>query len=128
MKAVDFRQTGHSLIMLLVFMTMAMIITTGAVTVTLINSRATTTWYQGEQTLPLAQSGIENAILRLLRDPNYTGETIQLDVSSVTTTVTGGTTKTITTEATNGSAKRKIQVIGSFTNNVFTISSWREIQ
>lgn len=120
-------QAGQSLIMLLVFITMAITITTGAVTVTLLNSRSTTTWYQGEQTLQVAEAGVENAIIRLLRDPTYTGETLTVDSGTATISVTGTSPKTITVEALSGTFKRRIQVIGSFTNNTFSITSWKEI-
>lgn len=120
-------QSGQSLITLLVFMVMAITITVGAVTVTIINSRSTTTFYLGDQTLQMAEAGVENAILRLLRDQTYTGETIVVDTGSTTITVAGGTIKTIVSEATNGTFKRKIQAVGSFNNNTFTLTSWREI-
>ena len=118
---------GQALISLLVVMLSGIIITSGAVAVTIINSQTTDKYASSEQSYAIAESGADNALLRLLRDPNYLGETVSIGNGTATVTVTGSTTKTIISEGVTGSFKRKIQVVGSFLNNVFTISSWSEI-
>ena len=118
---------GQALVTLLVFCATALIVTAGATAVIIINSQTTGKFAQGEETLHIAEAGADNAVLRLLRDPNYSGETLTVGNGTATITVTGTTTKTIVSEAVNGFFRRKIQVIGSFANNIFTISSWTEI-
>ena len=124
------RLPGQALVTLLVFVATAMIITTGAVAVTIINSQTTGKFAQGEEVLHIAEAGADNAILRILRDPNgiYTGEgPLAIGSGTVTITVTGSTTKTITAEGASGNFIRKIRVVGDLTNNTFNITSWREI-
>ena len=120
-------KTGQALVSLLVFIATATIITAAATTVTLINSQTTGKFAQGESALTIAQTGADNAILRILRDPNgtYTGEgPITIGSGTATITVGGSSVKTIISEGQDGNFIRKIQVVGTFVNNTFTVSSW----
>lgn len=120
-------QKGQALVTLLVFVVVALIVTSAAVTVTLINSQTTQKYSSSEESFAVANAGVDNAILRLLRDPNYTGETLTVGNGTATITVTGSTTKTVVSEGVVDNFKRKIQAIGSFSGTVFTVSSWSEI-
>ena len=119
-------KTGQALVSLLVFIATATIITAAATTVTLINSQSTGKFAQGESALTIAQTGADNAILRILRDPNgtYTGEDLTVGGGTAKITVEGSSVKTITSEGKDGNFIRKIQVVGTFVNNTFTVSSW----
>ena len=120
-------QKGQALVLLLVFVAIAMIVTTSAVTLTIVNTQSTSRLSLGKQALSLAQSGLDNAILRLLRDPAYNGETITIGSGSVTITVTGITTRTITSVGSLTDYQRTIRVVGSYVNNIFTITSYQEV-
>lgn len=120
-------EKGQALVSLLVFVAIGMMVTVGAVTVTLINSLATSRYSLGEETLRISEAGVDNAILRLLRNPSYSGETLTLGQGSTVITLSGTNPKTIVSEATVGSFRRKIQVVGTYANNSFTITSWVEI-
>ena len=119
-------KTGQALVSLLVFIATATIITAAATTVTLINSQSTGKFAQGESALTIAQTGADNAILRILRDPNgtYTGEDLTVGGGTAKITVEGSSVKTITSEGKDGNFIRKVQVVGTFVNNTFTVSSW----
>lgn len=118
---------GQALISLLAFIAMASVITTAAVSVAIITARSGDDFSQGNKALSVAQAGIENATLRLLRDEAYTGETMNIDSDSVTINVSGSGVKTITSSGIVGNFKRVIEVVGTYSNNTFAISSWREI-
>jgi len=120
---------GQALVILLVFVATATIITSAAVTVTIINARSTGILAQGIEALAVAEAGAEEAILRILRDPlnNYAGATIPVGNGTATIVVAGTTTKTITSTGTIGTFTRKIQVQGTFSDDKFTLSSWQEI-
>ena len=120
-------QKGQALVLVLVFVAIAMIVTTSAVTLTIVNTQSTSRLSLGKQALSLAQSGLDNAILRLLRDPAYNGETITIGSGSVTITVTGITTRTITSVGSLTDYQRTIRVVGSYVNNIFTITSYQEV-
>jgi hypothetical protein len=120
-------QRGQALITLLFFMIIAITITSAAVVILLTNSVSAQKLEQGTVSYYTAESGAENALLRLLRDPNYTGETLTIDGTTVVATVTkSGSVYTITSSATFGNFKRTIQVVATYVGNILTATSWKE--
>lgn len=120
-------ENGQSLILLLVFIVMAIAITTAATIIVGINSSSATNATIGISTKRLAESGAEKSLLALLRNPSYTGETFSLDGANITTVVTGTSPLTIDSTAVNGSVSKKVEVTATYTNNVLNIVSWKEI-
>lgn len=123
-----YNNSGQALIALVIFMVVATIIISGAVTVIVVNSKTTGKFYQGVVSYDIAEAGIENALIRLLRDPNYTGETLTIGSDTTTIQVTGGgAVPYIITSSSNASNfKRVIQVVAEYNNNTLTIDSWKE--
>jgi hypothetical protein len=119
--------SGQTMVTLLIFVIVAMIITAGAVVLTLTNSRASEKFNTGTDAYYVAESGIENALLRVIRDPSYTGETLLVNSDSATITVSGTNPITILSIGRSGDFVRKIQVVASYTNNVLTVNSWKEV-
>lgn len=119
-------QKGQILLMLLVFMIIAIIVTSAATTLILVNSANTQKMEGGAVAFNIAESGIENALLRLLRNPNYTGETLALNSGTATINITGSNPYTITSIGQGGNFSRTLQVIVNYNGNM-TISSWREV-
>ena len=68
-------KSGQALVTLLVFMIIAVTITSSAVMIIILNSKGSYRFQDGLVAYQIAESGAENAILRLLRNPDYTGET-----------------------------------------------------
>lgn len=120
-------QNGQTLVALLAFMTMAITITTAATTVTLINSQAGSAYAQSQEAFGYAEAGAENALLRLLRDPSFSSETLSFSGGSATISVSGSTTKTIVSEGVSGSFRRKVQVTATHSNDIITVINWSEI-
>lgn len=120
-------KSGQALVLLIVLMVVGLTITSAAVVYVIVNSRAATSFSRGEVAYGVAESGAENAILRLVRNPNYNGETLTVGSGIATITVSGSSTKTIVSEGAVGDFRRKIQVTGSYINNIFTASNWAEI-
>jgi len=121
-------QNGQALVTLLVFTIVAITITSAAVVIILTNSIGTSKLERGTNAYYSAESGAENALLRLLRNPNYTGETLTIDGATVVSTVgVSGSTYTITSDATSGNFKRTVRVIATFVSNILTVDSWKEI-
>ena len=120
---------GEAMLTLLFFTVMAMTITAGAIIVLFSNSLSGTRFQQGSVAYQVAQSGAENAILRLLRDPAYAGETLPVGDGTATITVTnnGGGSYTIISEGKVGNFVRKIQVDETYSNNLFTETGRREV-
>jgi hypothetical protein len=120
-------QSGQTLVMLLAFMAMAIIMTTAATAVTLVNSQTSSKYSLGQEALRYAESGADNALQRLLRDPSYLGETLSVGTGTATITVSGSGTKTIVSEGVNGSFRRRVQVTATWASNVLTVTSWSEV-
>ena len=119
---------GQAALTLIFFSMVAIIVTTGAVMAIISNTLGASTIEQGTKAYYLAETGAENAILRLLRNPNYSGETTTLNgEGEIQVTVSGQTTKTIISEGYNGSFSRKIEVIIDYNDHNLNIVSWKEI-
>ncbi|MEO6761553.1 MAG: hypothetical protein ABI220_04235 [Candidatus Saccharimonadales bacterium] len=117
---------GQTLIALLIFMMVAMMITLAATAVAIINLKAGNSYASGQQALINADSGAENALMRLSRDPAYSGETMTLGSGTATISVSGTDTRNVVSVGTDKNASRTITVTASDTNNQLTVLSWSE--
>ena len=128
-KKIQKNLSGQSLITLLFFVLIMVTITSAAVILIVINSRSETRLQQGDLAYYVAESGVENAFLRVLRDPTYTGETnLPVGLGTATIVVTPGNPITILSTGTLGNYVRKVQVTATYTNGYYTITSWTEPQ
>jgi len=118
---------GQSITILLVVTAIAMAIVGSAVAVITTNSEAGSKSEIGTGVLYLAESGVEEALLQLLRSPSYTGETLTTSAGVATITVTGTNPKTITSTAVSATFTRKVQVVATFSGGIMSVTSWREI-
>ena len=122
------QQSGQALVVLLVYMIIAITLSTTAVAVVMSNSLAATKTEEGGHALEIAEAGAENALLRLIRATNYSGETLTVGNGSATVTVSGaGSDKTISSNGVVSGFQRTIRVVVRFTGGVMTILSWEEI-
>lgn len=126
-------QRGQALITLLVFMIIGLTITSAAIVMILVNSSSGTKQQQGELAYQIAQSGAENAVLRVLRTPppTYTGETLPIGNGQAVITVTGsGTTASpyvILSRGELGNFVRQVEIQARYESNLFEITSEREV-
>jgi hypothetical protein len=119
-------QHGQALVVLLFYMVIAITITTAAVALSVSNSMTTMQEDLGNHVLEVAESGAENAMLRLLRNSNFTNETISVGDGVAAATVSGTTTKTIISKGTIGTTSRLVQVTLTFHNGIMSIASWKQ--
>lgn len=127
MKKILNNQKGQTLIILLSYMVIAIIVITASVALVFNSSKATDKVYQGANSLDIAESGAETAMIKLLRNPAYTGETLQTDGGKAVITVTGSNPKIILSTGTYSNFTRIIQVTVSSNNGTLTTTSWKEI-
>lgn len=126
------KMKGQALITLLFFTVIGVTVTSAAVVMILVNSLSGTKQQQGEIAYEVAQSGAENGVLRLLRDPTYTGETLTVGSGgSATITATGNGTVNnpyiIVSKGTNGIFLRQVEVQATYLNNTLSVTSRKEI-
>ncbi len=118
---------GMALVSVLIFSVVAMIIITAAISLSAVTSQSNQQFMQGQQALNNAETGAEIALIRLLRDPSYSGETLTLPDVDATIVISGSNPKTITATGVSGSSIRKIQVTTTTTAGVTEVVSWQEI-
>jgi len=120
-------ERGQALVTLLFFVLISLTITTGAIIIIINNSISTSKLMQGETAYYAAESGIENALLRLLRDPDYSGETLTIGGVTAEVTVSGDNPKTVVAIGKNGNFQRTVQAQMIYSNGYYTFSNWKEI-
>jgi hypothetical protein len=120
-------KNGYTAVLLLVFVTVATVICAAAVNMAAANFESVTTFQLSQETYAAAESGMENALLRFLRDPSFTGETFTIGTITVTSTVTGTDPYTIRSEAVNGNFQRSIRVTVTRSDGILSITSWAEV-
>ena len=117
-------QKGQAVVTLLFFMVIGISIVTAVVVVVLNTAVSGSNFEQGTVAYYSAETGAENALIRLIRDPSYGGETMVVDGATVTVQVSGNT---INSTAEYGKSIRRIEVQTVYNNNVLSVLSWREI-
>ncbi|MBI4080640.1 MAG: hypothetical protein HY430_02605 [Candidatus Levybacteria bacterium] len=120
-------QKGQALVTLLFFLSIAITVTTGAVIIAIVNSVSTSKTELGVYAHAIAESGIENALLRLLRDPSYAGESLPVDGGTAVITVTGTDPIIVVSEGKIENFTRKIQADVTYTTGTLSAVSWKEV-
>ena len=125
------KKHGQALLLLIILAAMATTITAGGVRGTIINSQTTSKYAIGQEALSVAEAGAENAILKLLRNPSYSGsiiiEIVPVGNESANVEISGSPTVTIVSTGQVGNFIRRIQVTGNYSNNQFTLTSWQQV-
>lgn len=126
-----YRCQGQALITLLFFTVIGVTVTSATIVMLLVNSISGSKQQQGEIAYEIAQSGADNGLIRLLRNPSYAGETLSISNGSATIAVTGtGTSNNpfiLTSTGTNGIFVRKVQATATYINNLLIVTSRKEI-
>jgi hypothetical protein len=118
---------GQALISLVFFTIIGMAIATAAIVATLSSTIASSKFQSGTLTFSEAESGAENAYLKLLRDPYYKGETMDINGATVIATVSGSINITISSKATSGTFSRIVEIKLSYASGRYVIQSWKEV-
>lgn len=119
---------GQTLVLLLIFILVAITIATTSVSILISNAQSIRESSQSMEAYYAAEAGIENAVLQLLRNPEYTGETLYItDSVNAVIVVTKDSQYEIISTGTSGIFSRIIQANVNYTNNVLSVTSWKEL-
>jgi hypothetical protein len=118
---------GQTLVILLVFMAVAVIVTTGSIMLAISNIEASGRQVLSQEAYDVAESGIENGLLTLLRNPFYTGGALTVGNGTATIEVTNGGYDTVTSTGQVGDYARTLRVTTIYMGGIMTITSWQEI-
>ena len=118
---------GQALITLLIVAAVGMTVTAATATLVIVNTMGTTRLQRGVEAMQVAESGMENALIRLLRDPAYSGETLSIGDGTATVTVSGSSPIVVRSQGRVGSYLRTVEARVEYLNNILSVSSWREV-
>jgi hypothetical protein len=118
-------KSGFAAVTLIIFMAIAITITTAATITIIINNLAASQAARSLQAYYLAQSGIEEGLINYLRNPNYTGTNGDINLGDGTVNITlASNTLTSTAKVSGFQRTLTAQVSNSGT---LTVSSWKEV-
>lgn len=121
---------GQTVVILMIFITISIVIISAAVILVISNTAGAAIGQQSVVVRELAENGVENALLRLLRDPSYTGETmIDGDTTTIISVTGDNTNKIIVSEGIEGNFDKKIRVKISYNSiGELIVNSYEDIQ
>ncbi|MCH8821472.1 hypothetical protein IID23_03005 [Patescibacteria group bacterium] len=121
-------QKGQTLVSLLIIIAVTILAVASAIVSASLSSTTAITTIS-DKVYYSAETGAEEALIKLLRDPSYPGETLGLAGINVEITVSSPspTEKVITSIASTNSIKRRVDVSVQFLNNILTVTSWDEM-
>jgi|SRR3989344_98231 len=117
------KDSGQALISLIMISGISLIILTGAILVAVIAAQSSLTTRQSTQSRVSAESGIENAAIRLLRNPAYAGEILNIDSNTVTINIAANK---IDSQGKVGSVIKRIESDFQLNNSILRILSWKD--
>jgi hypothetical protein len=122
----DFGNRGYAMVVLLVFVIMAVVLISAAVNIMLVVTQSASQGELSQNSLSLAEMGVEEALIRIVRDPSYTGGIITVGSDQIDVGVIGegGSTKTITSSASISAVSRSVVVNADIGVSSLSIPSW----
>lgn len=120
-------QKGQALVSLLIIIAVSILAVTSAIVSASLSSTTAITTIS-DKVYYSAETGAEEALIKLLRDPTYSGGTFNIDGVDVNIIVSSPspTERNISSDATINNVKRKIAVRANFINNTLTVTDWKE--
>ncbi|MCA9370034.1 MAG: hypothetical protein H6774_00310 [Pseudomonadales bacterium] len=120
-------QRGSALVMLLVITSVCMIVIVTTLSMMLITTENSYRISRQREAQMVAESGIENALVTLLRNPEYTGEILTIDSGTATITVIeDGGVATITSVGVVDTLQSRIVVEADTSSGAVQVISWQE--
>ena len=107
-------------------MIIAITLAGAAIIVMAVNALSATTGQKGMTTSRLAEGLAEDVMIRLVRDPTWSGGSFSLEGSEATVAVVDGDEKTISVAVDESGIKRKFEVVAETSNNQLVVVSWKE--
>lgn len=122
------QSSGQALVTVIFGAVIALTVVTGSITALINDVEGNTAQEMGAKALMAAESGVESALIGLLRNPGYVGEAIQFDSrTSATVTVSTASGVIISSRGTSGPVTRRVSVTSHYNGINLVIDSWKEI-
>lgn len=117
---------GQTLLIMLVISGFVMVVLSSALILSVTGSKLTISSADAAAAAYGADAGIENGLIRYLRDPAYTGETISIGRASVVITITGVGPYTIRAVSTAGLSERVTTANITMNSGIMTVNNWQD--
>jgi hypothetical protein len=128
-KSIFLQQSGQTLVSLLFITIIGITVISAAAVLVYGNIQAASVNEQGTYAYYVAESGIEEGFLRLLRNPHYSGTLVgQPLIVGLGSAVIQVTNDTIVSTGTYNNSVKELQAKAVYNNGILTISSWKEVQ
>lgn len=83
---------------------------------------------EGEKVLMATEGALENGLLKILRNPFYSGESLQVEGTPCTISVSSPTPTVMTAECNSGRAIRRLQAEVSFVDGEMFVDNLKEVE
>ena len=113
--------------MLLFTVSISLMVVTASVMIIAANSLSVSHVESGSLAYHIAESGLEDALMRLLRDPAAAEGTLTVGLGQATVIVTGSDPLVVTSTGRLGNFVRSVRADVSYTGGIMTVSSWQEV-
>jgi hypothetical protein len=117
---------GQALTSLLIIMFVGLSIITTSVGLLNSSLLSTSRLVESNEALSVAESGAEDALIKILRNPNYIGSTLPVDGGLATINIATTNPFTFISTGVVGSHQRSIKVTINNQNGITTVTSWKE--
>lgn len=118
--------SGQALTSLLIIMFVGLSIITTSVGLINTNISSTFGLIEANDALVIAESGAEDALIKILRNPNYVGGTLPINGGLATISIASTNPYTFISQGVIGQHQRSIQVTINNSSGITTVSSWKE--
>lgn len=130
-KSIIKTQTGQALVLVLMVAAVVLTVTTVAIGVVISSSYSTLRKQNELLTFAVAESGAEESLIRLLRNPNYSGGNLLVSGGNATITVGGNQPPIVVANLgnlNNHQKKVQLELARNLATTVITINQWKEIE
>jgi len=122
------KQSGQAMLVVVGLLSVGLLMASTNIMIGIIQHDQALALSHSDQSRALVEGGVEEAVLRLLRDNSYSGGNLVIDGKNVTIKVTGDeTNKTITSSVNYFGKNKLVQVEVVNISGIIEIDSWQDI-
>jgi len=118
--------SGQALTTLLIIMFVGLAVISAAVGLANINLTSTSGLLEANDALVIAENGAEDTLLKILRNPSYSGGTLPSGDGFASISIASTNPFVFVSRGDVGQHQRSIQVTINTNNGIMTVSSWKE--
>ncbi|MFC1727003.1 hypothetical protein ACFL0Y_00600 [Patescibacteria group bacterium] len=122
------KNQGQALIPILIILLIILTVGAGSLYLSLGSLLLSSSSSTGEKVLVSVEGAVENGLMRILRNPNYSGESLQVAAMPCTIDISGLNPWTMTAQCDSGQAIRRLQAEVNFIDGEMIVSNLQEIE